>query len=190
MVERGTSAATGFHAYIGSARRGGEAHVVAAAGASVKTATFLAPLGALSTIWRFSGGSPHWARSTPGYLLLSVRDILAPIHQGQSPENWIRIVINRRRYLMTHSGPDISVDPPITGSTGGRASGYKGTVSQTQPLTMMHSTPLTGILLGSTLLALALCDASAQLNEDKVMRDASGVFTGKVEGGSLTCPDR
>ncbi len=53
---------------------------------------------------------------------------------------------------------------------------------------MMHSTPIAGILLGSTLWAIALCDASAQLNEDKVMRDASGVFTGKVEGGSLTVP--
>jgi hypothetical protein len=53
---------------------------------------------------------------------------------------------------------------------------------------MMRPTPIAGFLLGSTLWALALCDAPAQLNEDKVLRDASGVFTGRVGGGSLTVP--
>ena len=52
--------------------------------------------------------------------------------------------------------------------------------------TSKYSYSLAGFSIGSALWLLAVCDASAQLNEDKVKRDASGVFNGKVEGGSLT----
>lgn len=52
--------------------------------------------------------------------------------------------------------------------------------------TSKYSYSLAGFSIGSVLWLLAAGDAAAQLNEDKVKRDASGVFSGKVEGGSLT----